>query len=81
MRYDKLLRFALITEFEHNQRTDFQFFISQGGYFKAILTFPSDFPYNPPEMKFMSDMWHPNSKETLDSFANLLTYLCVFSLP
>lgn len=34
----------------------------EGGFFKAILKFPSDFPQNPPEMKFITQMWHPNSK-------------------
>ena len=35
--------------------------IYEGGFFKALLTFPSDFPQNPPEMKFVTTMWHPNS--------------------
>ena len=34
--------------------------IYEGGLFKAILTFPEDFPQNPPEMKFITEMWHPN---------------------
>uniref|UniRef100_A0A0X3PA50 UBC core domain-containing protein n=1 Tax=Schistocephalus solidus TaxID=70667 RepID=A0A0X3PA50_SCHSO len=32
----------------------------EGGYFKARLTFPPDYPYNPPSMKFISKMFHPN---------------------
>ncbi len=36
--------------------------IYEGGFFKAILKFPQDFPQNPPEMKFITQMWHPNSK-------------------
>ena len=32
----------------------------EGGFFKATLTFPEDFPQNPPEMKFITEMWHPN---------------------
>mmetsp|Transcript_90468 Transcript_90468/g.165684 ORF Transcript_90468/g.165684 Transcript_90468/m.165684 type:complete len:167 (+) Transcript_90468:92-592(+) len=32
----------------------------EGGIFSAILTFPSDFPNNPPEMRFETEMWHPN---------------------
>ena len=32
----------------------------EGGFFKAILSFPEDFPQNPPEMKFITEMWHPN---------------------
>lgn len=33
---------------------------SEGGFFNAELRFPEDFPNNPPDMVFMSDMWHPN---------------------
>jgi ubiquitin-protein ligase len=36
--------------------------IVQGGFFKSQLKFPLDYPNNPPEMKFLSKMWHPNSK-------------------
>lgn len=32
----------------------------EGGLFKAELVFPTDFPNNPPTMKFLSPMWHPN---------------------
>mmetsp|Transcript_30164 Transcript_30164/g.63046 ORF Transcript_30164/g.63046 Transcript_30164/m.63046 type:complete len:177 (-) Transcript_30164:1190-1720(-) len=32
----------------------------EGGFFKARLTFPSDFPNMPPTMTFVSEMWHPN---------------------
>ena len=32
----------------------------EGGYFKAELSFPEDYPNNPPVMKFISKMWHPN---------------------
>ncbi|KAG9393619.1 Ubiquitin-conjugating enzyme [Carpediemonas membranifera] len=32
----------------------------EGGIFKAILKFPHDFPLNPPKMKFISEMYHPN---------------------
>lgn len=32
----------------------------EGGIFTAILKFPPDFPNNPPEMKFETEMWHPN---------------------
>jgi ubiquitin-conjugating enzyme E2 R len=31
-----------------------------GGYYKAILKFPFDYPYRPPTLKFLSDIWHPN---------------------
>jgi ubiquitin-conjugating enzyme E2 G1 len=32
----------------------------EGGYFNAIMTFPLDYPNNPPTVRFKSDMWHPN---------------------
>mmetsp|Transcript_30018 Transcript_30018/g.64854 ORF Transcript_30018/g.64854 Transcript_30018/m.64854 type:complete len:167 (+) Transcript_30018:243-743(+) len=32
----------------------------EGGIFSAILTFPQDFPNNPAEMRFETEMWHPN---------------------
>lgn len=33
---------------------------SEGGVFKAHLTFPKDYPLRPPKMKFITDIWHPN---------------------
>lgn len=32
----------------------------EGGFFKALLEFPNDFPNMPPVMTFTSEMWHPN---------------------
>ncbi|KAK2196275.1 bifunctional Ubiquitin-conjugating enzyme [Babesia duncani] len=32
----------------------------EGGIFTVTLTFPSDFPNNPPKMQFQEEMWHPN---------------------
>lgn len=34
---------------------------SEGGFFKALLKFPADFPNAPPTMTFTTAMWHPNS--------------------
>lgn len=36
---------------------------SEGGFFKASLDFPPDFPNMPPIMQFRSRMWHPNIHE------------------
>lgn len=36
-------------------------FISEGGFFKARLSFPPEFPLLPPKMRFVTPMWHPNS--------------------
>lgn len=34
----------------------------EGGYYMATMRFPRDYPNNPPEMRFRTEMWHPNSK-------------------
>eukprot|EP01101_Sappina_pedata_P006898 TRINITY_DN3537_c0_g1_i1.p1 TRINITY_DN3537_c0_g1~~TRINITY_DN3537_c0_g1_i1.p1 ORF type:complete len:282 (+),score=79.66 TRINITY_DN3537_c0_g1_i1:55-846(+) len=34
--------------------------IYEGAAFRALLRFPSDFPYTPPKMIFTSEVWHPN---------------------
>jgi len=35
----------------------------EGGMFKAKMTFPPDYPNMPPELRFTSEMWHPNVHE------------------
>lgn len=32
-----------------------------GGFFRAVLKFPQDYPHSPPKMKFETPIWHPNS--------------------
>ena len=32
----------------------------EGGFFRAKLEFPNNFPSMPPKMTFLSEMWHPN---------------------
>ncbi|XP_074642073.1 putative ubiquitin-conjugating enzyme E2 7 isoform X2 [Tubulanus polymorphus] len=32
----------------------------EGGYFKAHLIFPHEYPDKPPKMNFVSEIWHPN---------------------
>lgn len=32
----------------------------EGGFFTAVLSFPSDYPNSPPTARFTSEMWHPN---------------------
>eukprot|EP00026_Physarum_polycephalum_P009290 Phypoly_transcript_09408.p1 GENE.Phypoly_transcript_09408~~Phypoly_transcript_09408.p1 ORF type:complete len:397 (+),score=135.30 Phypoly_transcript_09408:186-1376(+) len=32
----------------------------EGGVFQLSLSFPKDYPMNPPVLKFISDFWHPN---------------------
>lgn len=31
-----------------------------GGYFKARMTFPPNYPYSPPQFRFERPLWHPN---------------------
>jgi len=31
-----------------------------GGYFKAKMTFPKNYPYDPPDFKFVRPLFHPN---------------------
>ncbi|KAJ3357761.1 ubiquitin-conjugating enzyme E2 13 [Allomyces macrogynus ATCC 38327] len=32
----------------------------EGGFFKARMSFPKNYPEMPPTLRFLSDMWHPN---------------------
>ncbi|KAJ5672889.1 ubiquitin conjugating enzyme (UbcC) [Penicillium longicatenatum] len=34
--------------------------IYHGGYFKARMTFPQNYPYSPPEFRFLLPLYHPN---------------------
>ncbi|KAL3999037.1 Ubiquitin-conjugating enzyme E2 R1 [Acanthocheilonema viteae] len=44
----------------------------QGGYFKAVLKFPSNYPYAPPSIKFLNKVWHPNVYENGDLCISIL---------
>lgn len=44
----------------------------QGGYFKAVLKFPSNYPYAPPTIKFLNKVWHPNVYENGDLCISIL---------
>jgi ubiquitin-conjugating enzyme E2 R len=44
----------------------------EGGYFKALIRFPTDYPYAPPRVKFLSEMWHPNVYENGDLCISIL---------
>jgi len=35
----------------------------EGGYFKADMEFPTNYPFAPPKVKFLTKMWHPNIYE------------------
>jgi len=32
----------------------------EGGFFKCTLNFPREYPLKPPELRVISDIWHPN---------------------
>jgi ubiquitin-conjugating enzyme E2 G1 len=49
----------------------------EGGYFNAIMTFPLDYPNNPPTVRFKSDMWHPNGR--ISTYI-LVLYLFIFPI-
>lgn len=38
----------------------------EGGYFQAMMKFPDDYPNSPPQFKFLTEMWHPNSNQSFD---------------
>ncbi|KAL5285685.1 CDC34 family protein [Megaselia abdita] len=44
----------------------------EGGYFKAHMKFPSDYPYSPPSIRFLSKVWHPNVYENGDLCISIL---------
>ncbi len=48
---------------------------SEGGYFKALLVFPTDYPHMPPKMSFTTEMWHPNG--TVFSATFTLADMCI----
>ncbi len=52
-------KFIYQIKYAQNYRTCI---FSEGGFFKAHLYFPIDYPLKPPKMKLISEIWHPNSK-------------------
>lgn len=44
----------------------------EGGYFKAGMKFPPDYPYSPPSVKFLTKVWHPNVYENGDLCISIL---------
>jgi ubiquitin-conjugating enzyme E2 R len=44
----------------------------QGGYFKAHIRFPTDYPYSPPTVRFQTKVWHPNVYENGDLCISIL---------
>merc|ERR1719471_2351184 len=44
----------------------------EGGYFKAQMKFPADYPYSPPTIRFLTKVWHPNVYENGDLCVSIL---------
>ncbi|XP_076334733.1 ubiquitin-conjugating enzyme E2 R1-like isoform X1 [Tachypleus tridentatus] len=44
----------------------------EGGYFKAHIKFPPDYPYSPPTIRFLTKVWHPNVYENGDLCISIL---------
>lgn len=44
----------------------------EGGYFKAHLMFPKEYPQRPPKMKFITEIWHPNVEPNGDVCISIL---------
>ncbi|KFM67549.1 Ubiquitin-conjugating enzyme E2 R2, partial [Stegodyphus mimosarum] len=44
----------------------------EGGYFKAHVKFPVDYPYSPPSIRFLTKVWHPNVYENGDLCISIL---------
>lgn len=45
---------------------------SEGGFFKAHLHFPKEYPLRPPRMKFVTEIWHPNIDRNGDVCISIL---------
>jgi ubiquitin-conjugating enzyme E2 G2 len=45
----------------------------EGGIFPATLTFPKDYPLNPPKMKFLGSLYHPNGEHVRPGTSQTLT--------
>jgi ubiquitin-protein ligase len=48
----------------------------EGGIFPAILEFPPEFPSQPPKMRFLCQMYHPNIRETGEVCISILDSPC-----
>merc|ERR1711937_1007001 len=50
----------------------------QGGYFKAHIRFPGDYPFSVPSFRFLTKIWHPNILKT-ERFASLFSTLLLMT--
>ena len=42
------------------------------------MKFPSDYPYSPPSVRFITKVWHPNVYEVKKSLSSII---CIISVP
>ena len=47
-------------------------------FFQAHMKFPSDYPYSPPSVRFITKVWHPNVYEVKKSLSSII---CIISVP
>jgi hypothetical protein len=52
-----------------------------GGFFRARLTFPSEYPLLPPKMRFETPIFHPNSERLPPARTTYIPYSHAHSLP
>jgi ubiquitin-conjugating enzyme E2 R len=48
--------------------------VYEGGYFKAVLRFPGDYPFSPPTFRFLTRLWHAVDFSSAFSKKNLLFF-------
>ncbi|KAK9457477.1 hypothetical protein V1511DRAFT_520381 [Dipodascopsis uninucleata] len=53
----------------------------EGGVFPATLTFPKDYPLNPPTMKFTCEMFHPNGNKYMSANADGTVCISILHAP
>ena len=48
----------------------------EGGKYAVDIQIPNDYPFRPPQMKFMTKIWHPNvSSQTVSSLGMVLYWV------
>ena len=49
----------------------------ENGLFSAVLSFPKDYPLNPPQMRFTCDIFHPNGTTDRFEIVSLTFFQCI----
>lgn len=53
----------------------------EGGFLRAELIFPEEYPLQPPVMRFKSPMWHPNSALLLTVYPDGTVCISILHAP